>query len=213
MERDQDFSNEDDPALSDPDRNTRAEDPAAVMARLMLLRALENQPDVQRVAGRSGFVVIVHTPAPWHHLCVEAWSHKVEAINRLRNQPDPIAEATRSRLKIASGQQRSSAVIIRAHDARTSRNVADGLDAALQDGRPVHGVSPQPSRWLPAELVAAADVTVEIGLPDSALLLDLACAIIQKSTSTTDPVRPGDSISRRNRQARKRLFLLERPPF
>lgn len=154
--------------------------PASVCAWLMLERSLSEAPEARNHAWLRGAALVVRVPhGPWGIECAEVWEILVRAIEPSGGSvADPVAATARARVRRASGTGNETPMIYKVLDARAAREAQDALfRTALRRSRPIHGVSPDPARWLPPELVAAADIVLDVRLPDADLLVDLAAVL------------------------------------
>ncbi|WP_049832758.1 AAA family ATPase [Methylorubrum extorquens] len=138
--------------------------PDRAAAAVMLARALQERGDVLQPLAAQAPVVVLRVPSG-------AWVDAITTV--LAACVLDGRQVTRGGGRRAHGSlRRSRDVLVFARDGqKTSHHATEDNDAvtgAIQAGRPVVGISHDPARLLPRDLVRAADFTVEVGPLDGA---------------------------------------------
>jgi cell division protease FtsH len=172
-------------------------DPAALLADRMLDIALATDPSTGEVAKRPGTAVVVMVPPPWVKAIAKSWSAKVLDGQQMTNGDSPSAVDPRRYDPVDPPY----VAFIRTNETATSRKDSDGLSAVattlMHNGRVV-GFASDPAVQLPPALLEAADATLTVSVPDSALITDLIAeltgtvATAAIFTSTAAKIGPDD---------------------
>ncbi len=161
--------------------------PGVQCAALMLLRTLTKYPKALGKAALSGSVTIIHVPGPeWTNDMMAAWklaldvatAGRSQRLNEARHAEEASDELLTPRRERSWRGERDTRKPIELIVTRRSleanievlREVAGGM-------RPLYAVSNDPERFLPSELVLAADSVLMVDPPDQALLRTLALQV------------------------------------